>query len=76
MIWRGSLRFSVTVDGVVVVSCKIVGVRLMDLEVMVLELDSSFGFFFIWSWVWGNEVLADWLVWWWKPLVLRGYRGW
>ena len=45
MIWRGSLRFSVTVDGVVVVGCKIVGVRLMDLEVTVLELDSSFGFF-------------------------------
>ena len=52
MIWSGSLRFSGTVDGVVVVGCKIVGVRLMDLEVMALELDSSFGFFFIWSWVW------------------------
>ena len=45
MIWRESLRFSVTVDAVVMVGCKIVGVRLINLEVMVLELDSSFGFF-------------------------------
>ena len=33
MIWREPLSFSVTVDGVVVVGCK----------VMVLELDSSIG---------------------------------
>ena len=42
MILRGPLRFSVTVDGVVVVGCKVVGVGLVDLGVTVLELDSSF----------------------------------
>ena len=26
--------------------------------------------------MWGNEVLVEWLVWWLKPLVLRGCRGW
>ena len=36
MIWREPLNFSVTVDGVALVGCKVVGVRLMDLEVMVL----------------------------------------
>ena len=42
-IWRAPLRFSVTVDDVVVVCCEVVGVGLVDLGVMVLELDSSFG---------------------------------
>ena len=42
MIWREPLRFNVTVDGVVVVGCEVVGVRLVDLAIMVLEFDSSF----------------------------------
>ena len=42
MILRGPLRFSVTVYGVVVVSCEVVGVGLVDLRNTVLELDSSF----------------------------------
>ena len=43
-----------TVDGVVEVGCEVMGVGLVDLEVMVLELDSSFCVAFIWSWVWRN----------------------
>ena len=43
-----------TVDGVVVVGCEVMGVGLVDLGVMVLELDSSFWVVFIWSWVWRN----------------------
>ena len=42
MILRGPLRFSVTLHGVVVVSCEVVGVGLVDLRNTVLELDSSF----------------------------------
>ena len=42
MIWRGSLRFSLTVDGVFVVGCEIVGIGLVDLGVTVLGLNSSF----------------------------------
>ena len=42
MIWRGPLRFSVTVDGVVVVGCEVMGVGLVELGVTVLELNSSF----------------------------------
>ena len=42
MIWRGSLRFSMTVDGVVVVGCEVVSIGLVDLGVTVLGLDSSF----------------------------------
>ena len=42
MIWRGSLRFSITVDGVVVVGCEVVSIGLVDLGVTVLGLDSSF----------------------------------
>ena len=38
-----ALRFSVSVDGVVVVGCEVVVVGLLDFRVMVLELDSSFG---------------------------------
>ena len=42
LVWRfceleGPLRFSVSVDGVVVVGCEVVGVGLADFEVMVLE---------------------------------------
>ena len=43
MVWRGYLRFSVTVDGVVLVGSEVVGVGMVDLRVMVLELYSSFG---------------------------------
>ena len=39
----GLLRFSVAVDGMVVLGCEIVGVGLMDFEIMVLKLDSYFG---------------------------------
>lgn len=39
----GSLSFSETVDSVVVVFCEIVGVGLLDFDIMVLELDSSHG---------------------------------
>ena len=39
----GSLSFSETVDSVVVVFCEIVGVGLLDFDIMVLELDSSYG---------------------------------
>ena len=35
-----------TVNGIVVVSCEVAGVGLVDLRVMVLELDSSFRGFF------------------------------
>ena len=42
MIWRGPLRFSVTVDGVVVVGCEVMDVGLVELGVTVLELNSSF----------------------------------
>ena len=42
MIWREPLRFSVAVDGIVVVVCEIVRVELVDFAVMVLKLDSSF----------------------------------
>ena len=42
MILRGPLRFSVILYGVVVVSCEVVGVGLVDLRNTVLELDSSF----------------------------------
>ena len=41
-----ALRFSVSVDGVVVVGCEVVVVGLLDFRVMVLELDSSFGWCF------------------------------
>ena len=43
MIWRGHLRFSVTVDGVVLTGSEVVGIGMVDLRVMVLELYSSFG---------------------------------
>ena len=42
----GPLRFTVAVDGVVVVGCEVVGVRLVDFGVMVLKLDSSWVFLF------------------------------
>ena len=42
MIWRGRLRFSVTVDGVVVVGCDVMDVGLVELGVTFLELNSSF----------------------------------
>ena len=42
MIWRGPLRFSVTVDGVVVVDCDVMDVGLVELGVTFLELNSSF----------------------------------
>ena len=42
MIWRGPLRFSVTVDGVVVVGCDVMDVGLVELGVAFLELNSSF----------------------------------
>ena len=42
MIWRGPLRFSMTVDGLVVVAFEDVGAGLVDLGVTILELDSSF----------------------------------
>ena len=42
MIWRGPLRFSVTVDSVVAVGCDVVGFWLVDLGATVLELYSSF----------------------------------
>ena len=42
MIWRGSLSFSVTVDGVVEVGFEVVGIELVDLGVTVLGLVSSF----------------------------------
>ena len=42
MIWRGPLRFSVTVDGMVAVGCDVVGFWLVDLGVTVLELYCSF----------------------------------
>ena len=35
-----------TVNSIVVVSCEVAGVGLVDLRVMVLELDSSFRVFF------------------------------
>ena len=34
------------VDGIVVVGCEIMGVRLVDFGIMDLELDSSFGGYF------------------------------
>ena len=43
MIWMRLLRFSVTVNGMVVVGCEVMAVELVDLGVMGLELDSSFG---------------------------------
>ena len=43
MIWGGPLCFCVTVDGMNVVSCEVVGDELVDLGVMALGLDSSFG---------------------------------
>ena len=43
VIWRGALHFNVAVDGVVLEGCDVVGVRLVDFEAMVLELDYSFG---------------------------------
>ena len=46
MIWRGHLRFIVTVDGVVLTGSEVVGIGMVDLRVMVLELYSSFGGFF------------------------------
>ena len=42
VIWTRPLHFSVTVGGMVVVGCEVVGVGLGDLGVTVLELDSSF----------------------------------
>ena len=39
----GPLSFSVKVDGMVVAGCEVVGVVLMDFEVVILKLDSSFG---------------------------------
>ena len=42
MIWRGPLRFSVTVDSVVAVGCDVVGFWLVDLGATVLELYCSF----------------------------------
>ena len=43
MIWRRPLRFRLTVDGMVVVSWEVVSVGLVDLGVMIVVLDSSFG---------------------------------
>ena len=39
------------VDGVFMVSCEVVSTGLVDVGVMVLELDSSFGVVFVWNWV-------------------------
>ena len=45
--------------------CEVVRVGLVDFGVMVLELDSSFGGCFVWSWVVRrNGLLVEWLVWW------------
>ena len=41
-ICRGPFSSSVIVDGMVVVGCEVVGVGLVDLEVLVLEINSSF----------------------------------
>ena len=41
MICRMPLHLNMTVDGVVVTVCEVVGVGLVDLEVMILELYSS-----------------------------------
>lgn len=38
------------VDRVVLVSCETMGVGVLDFEVMALELDSSLGCVFTWSW--------------------------
>lgn len=35
------LRFNMTVDGAIVTGCEVMGVGLVDLEVMILELYSS-----------------------------------
>ena len=43
MIWMRALRYSVAVDGIVAKVCDVVGVRLVNFEAVVLELDSSFG---------------------------------
>ena len=43
MICREPSRFIVTVDGVFVVGCKIVGVGLVDCGVVVFKLDCSLG---------------------------------
>ena len=65
MIWRGTLLFSVAVDGVVVESCTVVGVRFMEFGAMVLELDSSFGSCFsLELGVCRNGLLVEWLVKW------------
>ena len=42
MICRMPLHLNMTVDGVVVTVCEVVGVGLVDLEVVILELYSSF----------------------------------
>ena len=42
MIWWELLRFSVIVDGVVGLGCGVMGVRLVDVGVTVLELGSFF----------------------------------
>ena len=47
----GLLRFTVAVDGVVVVGCEVVGVRLVDFGVMVLKLDSSIVRRFCLEWI-------------------------
>ena len=41
MIWRGLLRFSVAVDGVIVVSCKVVGIGFVNFIVMTVWLKVS-----------------------------------
>ena len=39
MIWRALLRFTVAVDGVVVLSCKVMGIRLVNFIVMTVRLN-------------------------------------
>ena len=46
-----SLSFTVAVDDVIAVCCEVAVVRLVDFGAMVLELYSSFGDCFVWSWV-------------------------
>ena len=51
MIWKGPLRFSVTVDGVVVVGCEVVGVGLVDSWSW--SYGFGVGFFFLGSFLFG-----------------------
>ena len=55
VIWRGPLRFSLTVNDVV--DGEVEGVGLVDLGVILSEVVS------VWSWVvWTNGLLVEWLV--------------